>query len=76
MPISTARKYDVIFNVVAAIIAILIGALGASLGMFAGHLIATSIFASPNAPIVGQAIGGIIGLISAAWFIAVAAKEL
>jgi hypothetical protein len=73
---SAARKYDVIFNVVATIIAILIGGLGASLGMFAGYLISTSIFAGPAASIDGQAIEGVIGLVLAAGFVAVSAKEL
>jgi hypothetical protein len=44
--------------------------------MFAGYLISTSIFASPDASIDGQTIGGVIGLVLAAWFVAVSSKEL
>jgi hypothetical protein len=73
---SAASKYDVLFMVVATIIAIFIGGLCASLGMCGGYLIATSVFASPDASIDGQAIGGVIGLALAGWFVAVSAKEL
>jgi hypothetical protein len=67
--------YDVLFKVVVTIIVILIGGLGASLGIFAGYLTATSIFVSPVASIDGQTIGGVVGLASAVWFVAVSAKE-
>jgi hypothetical protein len=76
MPTSVARKCDLLFKVVVTIVALLISGLGAGLGMFAGYLIATPIFASPEASNVGETIGGTIGLASAVWFIAVAAKEL
>ena len=76
MPKLAASKYDVFFKVAVTIIVVLIGALGASLGMFAGYLIATFFFASPDASIDGQTIGGVIGLALAVWFVAVSAKEL
>jgi hypothetical protein len=76
MPGSTAKKYDALFKVVVTIVVMLIGALGATLGMFAGYLIAVSIFASPDVSIDGQAIGGTVGLTLSAWYVAVAAKRL
>lgn len=76
MPSSTAKKYDVRFKVVVAmIVIILIGGLGATLGMFAGDLITTS-FASTDASVDGQTIGGIVGFALAVWFVAVAAKRI
>jgi hypothetical protein len=76
MPTSTARKYDVIFKLVATITVMLIGGLGTGLGMFAGYLIATPIFTSPVASKAGETIGGTVGLALAVWYIAVAVKEL
>jgi hypothetical protein len=75
MPISTARKYDVTFKVVATILFMLIGVLGTGLGMFVGYLIARPIFTSPVASNAGETVGGTVGLALAVWFIAVAVKE-
>jgi hypothetical protein len=77
MPRLTAKKNDARFKVaVVAIIVILAGGLGATLGMFAGDLIAASIFASTDGPVDGQTIGGTIGFALAVWFVVVAAKRI
>jgi hypothetical protein len=76
MPSSTAKKYHARFKVAVAIIVILIGGLGAIFGMFAGDLMAASIFASPDASIDGRTFGGTIGFALAVWYAAIAAKGL